>query len=183
MTELQAGLYTRPGDPIEIVAASAGRPSPGTEVRVVGPDGTGLPAGEEGELQIRGPLLFSGYLDNPEADRDAFVAGGWFRTGDLAVIDAGGDVAITGRCKDVINRGGVKYNPRDIEDLLAAHPQIDMAAIVPFPDPVLGERACCCITVAGDEAPALEAICAYLHENGIARVRWPDAWRSSTRCR
>ena len=58
MTELQAGLYTRPGDPIEIVAASAGRPSPGTEVRVVGADGTELPAGAEGELQVRGPLLF-----------------------------------------------------------------------------------------------------------------------------
>ena len=174
MTELQAGLYTRPGDPIEIVAASAGRPSPGTEVRVVGPDGAGLPAGEEGELQARGPLLFPGYLDHPEANRDAFVAGGWFRTGDFAVIGAGGNVAITGRCKDVINRGGVKYNPRDIEDLLAAHPQVDMAAIVPIPDPVLGERACCCITVAGDVAPSLEAICAYLDEHGVAKMRWPE---------
>ena len=174
MTELQAGLYTRPGDPIEIVAASAGRPSPGTEVRVVGSDGTGLPAGAEGELQVRGPLLFPGYFNNPEANRDAFVAEGWFRTGDLAVIGADGNVAIRGRCKDVINRGGVKYNPRDIEDLLAAHPQVDMAAIVPFPDPVLGERACCCITVAGAEAPTLEAICAYLDENGVAKVRWPE---------
>ena len=174
MTELQAGLYTRPGDPIEIVAASAGRPSPGTEVRVVGPDGTELPAGKEGELQVRGPLLFPGYFNHPEANRDAFVAEGWFRTGDFAVFGADGNVAITGRCKDVINRGGIKYNPRDIEDLLAAHPQIDMAAIVPVPDPVLGERACCCMTVAGDEAPTLESICAYLDENGIAKVRWPE---------
>ena len=174
MTELQAGLYTRPGDPIEIVAASAGRPSPGTEVRVVGPDGAELPAGEEGELQARGPLLFPGYLDHPEANREAFAAGGWFRTGDFAVIGAGGNVAITGRCKDVINRGGVKYNPRDVEDLLAAHPQVDMAAIVPIPDPVLGERACCCITVAGDVAPSLEAICAYLDGHGVAKMRWPE---------
>ena len=174
MTETQAGLYTRPGDPIETVAASAGRPSPGTEVRVVGPDGEGMPTGEEGELHVRGPLLFPAYFDNPEADRDAFAAGGWFRTGDLAVVGAGGNVAITGRSKDVINRGGVKYNPRDIEDLLAAHPRVDMAAIVPVPDPVLGERACCCITVAGDEAPSLEAICRYLDENGVAKVRWPE---------
>ena len=174
MTELQAGLYTRPGDPIEVVAASAGRPSPGTEVRVVGPHGTALPAGEEGELQVRGPLLFSGYLDHPEANRDAFAAEGWFRTGDFAVVDADGNVAITGRCKDLINRGGVKYNPRDIEDLLAAHPQVEMAAIVPIPDPVLGERACCCITVAGDVAPSLEAICAYLDEHGVAKMRWPE---------
>ena len=174
MTETQAGLYTRPGDPLETVAGSAGRPSPGTEVRVVGPHDAALPAGEEGELHVRGSLLFPGYFDHPEANRDAFTADGWFRTGDLAVVDRDGNVAITGRCKDVINRGGVKYNPRDVEDLLAAHPQVDMAAIVPLPDPVLGERACCCITVAGDTAPTLEAICAYLDENGIAKVRWPE---------
>ena len=174
MTETQAGLYTRPGDPLETVAGSAGRPSPGTEVRVVGPDDAALPAGEEGELHVRGSLLFPGYFNHPEANRDAFTADGWFRTGDLAVVDRDGNVAITGRCKDVINRGGVKYNPRDVEDLLAAHPQIDMAAIVPIPDPVLGERACCCITVAGDAAPTLEAVCAYLDENGVAKVRWPE---------
>ena len=174
MTETQAGLYTRPGDPIETVAGSAGRPSPGTEVRVVGPDDAEAAAGEEGELHVRGPLLFPGYFDHPEANREAFSAGGWFRTGDLAVVDAQGNVAITGRCKDVINRGGVKYNPRDIEDLLAAHPRVDMAAIVPVPDPVLGERACCCITAAGDPAPTLEDLCAYLDENGISKTRWPE---------
>ena len=174
MTETQAGLYTRPGDPLETVAGSAGRPSPGTEVRVAGPHDAALPAGEEGELHVRGALLFPGYFNHPEADRDAFTADGWFRTGDLAVVDRDGNVAITGRCKDVINRGGVKYNPRDVEDLLAAHPQVDMAAIVPVPDPVLGERACCCITVAGDTAPTLEAICAYLDDNGVAKVRWPE---------
>ena len=174
MTETQAGLYTRPGDSIETVSGSAGRPSPGTEVRVVGPDDAALPAGEEGELQIRGSLLFPGYFDNPGANRDAFSSDGWFRTGDLAIVDTDGNVAITGRCKDVINRGGVKYNPRDIEDLLTAHPQVDMAAIVPVPDPVLGERACCCITVAGDSAPTLEDICAYLDENGVAKLRWPE---------
>ena len=174
MTETQAGLYTRPGDPIETVARSAGRPSPGTEVRVAGRDDAVLPAGEEGELHVRGALLFPGYFDHPDANRDAFTAGGWFRTGDLAVIGDDGNVAITGRCKDVINRSGVKYNPRDVEDLLAAHPQIDTAAIVPVPDPVLGERACCCITVAGDAAPTLEAIRAYLEEHGVAKVRWPE---------
>ena len=174
MTETQAGLYTRPGDPIETVAGSAGRPSPGTEVRVVGPDDAEPAAGEEGELHVRGPLLFPGYFHHPEADREAFSAGGWFRTGDLAVVDHEGNVAITGRCKDVINRGGVKYNPRDIEDLLGAHPRVDMAAIVPVPDPVLGERACCCITVAGGPAPTLEELCAYLDENGVSKTRWPE---------
>ncbi len=174
MTETQAGLYTRPGDPIETVAGSAGRPSPGTEVRVVGPDDAELGTDEEGELHVRGSLLFPGYFDHPEANREAFSSDGWFRTGDLAVVDTEGNVAITGRCKDVINRGGVKYNPRDIEDLLAAHPRVDMAAIVPVPDPVLGERACCCITVAGDPVPTLEELCVYLDENGVSKTRWPE---------
>ena len=89
MTETQAGLYTRPGDSIETVAGSAGRPSPGTEVRVVGPDDAVLPAGEEGELHIRGSLLFPGYFNHPQANRDAFTTDRWFRTGDLAVIGAG----------------------------------------------------------------------------------------------
>ena len=87
------------------------------------PDGIAVAPDEEGELQVRGCLLFPGYFDNEAANRNAFAAGGWFRSGDLATIDAHGNVAITGRIKDVINRGGVKFNPRDIEDLLDAHPK------------------------------------------------------------
>jgi len=163
MTETQAGLYTRPGDGIEVAAVSAGRPSPGTEVRIA-----------EGELQVRGSLLFPGYFDNDAANADAFTGDGWFRTGDLAAEDAAGNVRITGRSKDVINRGGVKYNPRDVEDLLDAHPDVLQAAIVPQPDPVLGERACCVIVPRNAHPPTLEAICAYLAERGIARTRLPE---------
>jgi cyclohexanecarboxylate-CoA ligase len=163
MTETQAGMYTRPDDPVELAARSAGRPSPGTEVRVV-----------EGELQVRGSLLFPGYYDNDAANADAFTPDGWFRTGDLAEQDAVGNVRITGRIKDVINRGGVKYNPRDLEDLLDAHPDVMQAAIVPVPDPVLGERACCVIVLRAAHAPSLEELCAYLSERGIARNRLPE---------
>jgi non-ribosomal peptide synthetase component E (peptide arylation enzyme) len=163
MTETQAGMYTRPGDGIEVAALSAGRPSPGTEVRLV-----------EGELQVRGSLLFPGYFDNDAANADAFTADGWFRTGDLATQDAAGNVRITGRSKDIINRGGVKYNPRDIEDLLDAHPDVLQAAIVPQPDPVLGERACCVIVPRGAQLPTLDTLCAWLLERGIARTRLPE---------
>src|SRR3982751_4881925 len=79
MTELQAGLYTRPGDPFEMSATSAGRPSPGTEVRL----------SEEGELQVRGPSLFSGYLKDPAETTKAFTPDGWFRTGDLGEARGG----------------------------------------------------------------------------------------------
>ena len=173
MTELQAGLYTRPGDPLETAMRSAGRPSLGAEVRIAGSDGNEVLApGEEGELQIRGCLLFPGYLRNDEANEAAFAEGGWFRSGDLAVRDEAGNVAITGRIKDIINRGGVKFNPRDVEELLDAHPKIRQSAIVPMPDDVLGERACLFATVSSEVT--LEELCEYLLEQGIAKNKLPE---------
>ncbi|MBL8376676.1 MAG: acyl--CoA ligase [Burkholderiales bacterium] len=175
MTETQGALYTRPGDPLEIAATTAGRVSPGTEVRIVGADGRTCAPGETGELQVRGSLLFPGFFDNDAANQAAFTADGWYRTGDLAVIDAAGNVAITGREKDIINRGGVKFNPRDLEDLLDAHPQVMQSAIVPMPDPVLGERACCFITVRpGAATPTLDELVAFLSERNIARNKLPE---------
>jgi cyclohexanecarboxylate-CoA ligase len=174
MTETQAGLYTRPDDPLEVSATTAGRPSPGTEVRVVATDGAPLAPGGEGEFQVRGSLMFPGYFDNAEANAGAFSEDGWFRTGDLAVCDAGGNVRITGRSKDLINRGGVKYNPRDVEDLLEAHPGVMQAAVVPMPDPVVGEKACCFIVPRPGHTPRLDELCAYLLERGIAKYKLPE---------
>jgi non-ribosomal peptide synthetase component E (peptide arylation enzyme) len=175
MTETQAALYTRPGDPLEVSATTAGRPSPGTEVRIVDAAGRPCPPGEEGELQVRGCLLFPGFFNNPAANEAGFTPDGWYRTGDLATADAAGNVAITGRSKDVINRGGVKFNPRDVEDLLDAHPAILQSAVVPMPDPVLGERACVFVTLRpGAAAPALEELGAYLLGKGIAKNKLPE---------
>jgi cyclohexanecarboxylate-CoA ligase len=180
MTETQAGLYTRPDDPLEVSATTAGRPSPGTEVRVVGADGTPLAPGHEGEFQVRGSLMFPGYFDNAEANAGAFTDDGWFRTGDLAILEAAGNARITGRSKDVINRGGVKYNPRDIEDLLDAHPAVLQSAIVPVPDPVVGEKACCFIVPRPGSTPALAELCAYLLERGIAKYKLPERLETVT---
>jgi long-subunit acyl-CoA synthetase (AMP-forming) len=117
MTELQAGLYTRPDDPFEMSETSAGRPSPGTEVRL----------SEEGELQVRGSSLFSGYLNDPTGTTRAFTPDGWFRTGELGEA-RGKYFAITGRSKDLINRGGVKINPADVEMLLDSHTKVLVGA-------------------------------------------------------
>jgi cyclohexanecarboxylate-CoA ligase len=164
MTELQAGLYTRPGDPIEAAATSAGRPSPGTELRIA-PDG---------ELQVRGPLAFSGYYRNDEANRSAFTGDGWFRSGDLAER-RGGNYAITGRIKNVINRGGVKFNPADVEALLDLHPKIHQSAIVPMPDPVLGEKACAFVTLRpGCAEPTLGEVVEFLLAREIAKNKLPE---------
>jgi cyclohexanecarboxylate-CoA ligase/acyl-CoA synthetase len=164
MTELQAGLYTRPGDPLELSASTAGRPSPGTELRL----------SPEGELQVRGPSVFSSYLQNPLENEEAFTPDGWFRSGDLAE-KRGEYFAITGRSKDLINRGGVKINPADVEMLLDAHPKLLQSALVPMPDPVLGEKACVFVSLKKpDDEVSLQELVAYLLSKDIAKNKLPE---------
>ena len=175
MTEIVAGCFTHHDDILEDAANTAGPAAPGDEVRVLNADGEASPVGEEGELQVRGSSVFAGYLDNDDANNAAFSSDGWFITGDLAIIDDRGYVKLTGRSKDIINRGGIKYNPSDIEELLLLHPAIDQAAIVPMKDDVLGERACCFAVLKADaEAPALADICAYLEDHNVSKYKWPE---------
>ena len=162
MTECQCGMFTRPHESVEQAAQGCGRPGPGNEARVCDADGNPLPAGEEGALQIRGASVFDGYHRNHEANAAAFTADGWFRTGDRAAIDDSGAVSITGREKDLINRGGVKINPADVEETIDRHPDIVQSAIVPMPDKVLGERACCFAIARPGSSPALADLIAWL---------------------
>jgi acyl-CoA synthetase (AMP-forming)/AMP-acid ligase II len=164
MTELQAGLYTRPSDAHEVSAATSGRPSPGTEVRL----------SSDNEIQVRGVPLFAGYFDNEQANREAFTADGWFRSGDLGQMDGAGNVAITGRSKDLINRGGVKFNPAEVEMLLDSHPKILQSAIVPMPDPILGEKACLFVTLRSPAEISLQEVVDYLLEKNIAKNKLPE---------
>jgi cyclohexanecarboxylate-CoA ligase len=169
MSELQAGAYGRPADPADVRHQTAGRPSPGTELRVVGDDGT--PVSGPGRLQMRGPSLFEGYLDNPAATAAAFQ-GGWFDTGDLACLREDGALVLTGRVKEIINRGGVKFNPADVEAVIDRLPGVVRSAVVPMPDPVLGEKACAFVEA---QAPVtLAQLTAALDAAGIARFKWPE---------
>lgn len=175
MTELQAGLYTRPTDSFDIATTTSGRAAPGAEVRIADQDEHSAPTGEEGELQIRGGLLFRGYYNNEAATRASFTDDGWFRTGDLAVMDADGNVRITGRKTEVINRGGIKYNPVDIEIMLGAHPKVMEVAIVPYDDPILGQRACCFVVpMNAYKPPGLDELCTYLIGQGVSKVKLPE---------
>ncbi|CUW39363.1 AMP-dependent synthetase and ligase [Magnetospirillum sp. XM-1] len=175
MTELQAGLYTRPTDSFEIATTTSGRAAPGAEVRIADHDDHPVPQGEEGELQIRGGLLFRGYYNNEDATRQAFSPDRWFRTGDLAVMDKSGNVRITGRKTEIINRGGIKYNPLDIEIMLGNHPKVMEVAIVPYEDTVLGQKACCFVVPTDAyKPPTLEELCAHLIEGGVSKVKLPE---------
>lgn len=164
MTELQAGSFSRPRDRADVRHGTAGAATPGTELRVVGE-----------RLQVKGVSLFSGYLKNPRATQEAFTADGWFETGDTAELSPAGHLRFTGRVKEIINRGGVKYSPLDVEAIIDRMPGVARAAIVPYPDPVLGERACVFVQPApGAARPTLEAITRELDRAGMAKFKWPE---------
>ena len=126
------GALGRPG--------SVGLPLMCAEVRVVDEEGRDVAGGEAGELWIKGPMVVPGYWDNPEADRSSFADGGYWRSGDVARLDADGYVHILDRKKDMISRGGFKVYCAEVEGVLYQHPDVLEAAVVGVPDPVLGER-------------------------------------------
>ncbi|MFC5950399.1 AMP-binding protein [Pseudonocardia lutea] len=139
LIEGSAVTMTRPGDPDEVVASTAGRPVAGMEVRIV--DDAELPLGpeEQGEVQVRGYGVTRGYWDAPGLTAAAFAPGGWLRTGDVGVLDAAGNLRIVGRKKDMFIVGGFNTYPAEIENLLLHDPRIASAAVVGVPDPRLGE--------------------------------------------
>ncbi len=174
MTELQFGACSRMSDSAEIRFGTIGRATPGTELRVTGAEDRVLPPGETGELQARGCSLFSGYVGNAAATATSFTKDGWFRTGDLASMDAMGNVRLNGRIKELIDRGGVKFNPSDIEAAIASHPAVAQVAIAPVPDEILGERAACFVVLHRDCALDLETLKSFLAEKKFAKFMWPE---------
>ncbi|MFC8430978.1 acyl-CoA synthetase [Streptomyces sp. NPDC057253] len=138
-------------------AGTVGVPLPGVELRLVEEDGTPITAydGETvGEIQVRGPNLFTEYLNRPDATAAAFTADGWFRTGDMAVRDADGYVRIVGRkATDLIKSGGYKIGAGEIENALLEHPGVREAAVTGEPDPDLGERIVAWIVPADPQSP------------------------------
>jgi acyl carrier protein len=138
MTEASHQMASNPLPPGERKPGSVGIAS-GPDVAVMGDDGTLLPQGQTGEVVVRGPGITSGYENNPEANRAAF-ADGWFRTGDQGHLDAQGYLYLTGRRKEIINRGGEKIAPREVDEVLLDHPAIAEAVAFAVPHETLGEE-------------------------------------------
>ncbi len=156
------------------LAETEGPTTPGVQLRVVKLDDSEAGIGDEGELRAKGPQVCKGYLD-ASLDADAFDEDGWFRTGDLGVIDADGYVRITGRLKDVIIRHGENISAKEVEDLLFTHGKIADAAVIGLPDPRTGERACAVVVLtAGEEAPTLPELLEFLTEKGLTRHKVPE---------
>jgi acyl-CoA synthetase (AMP-forming)/AMP-acid ligase II len=156
------------------LAESEGPTTPGVQLRVVKLDGSAAGTGEEGELRAKGPQVCKGYLDE-SLNADAFDEDGWFRTGDLGVVDADGYVFITGRLKDVIIRHGENISAKEVEDLLFIHPKIADAAVIGLLDARTGERACAVVVLAeGAEAPTLPELMEFLTDKGLTRQKVPE---------
>ncbi|HEX8822652.1 MAG TPA: o-succinylbenzoate--CoA ligase [Archangium sp.] len=124
--------------PDEADGRTAGRALPGVEVRIVGLEGESLAAGREGDIEVRGPTVMFGYLNRPEATREA-VRNGWLRTKDVGVLDASGRLTVLSRRTDLIVRGGENIYPAELEAVLASHPAVREAAVVGVPDARWGE--------------------------------------------
>ncbi|MCW2621765.1 MAG: AMP-binding enzyme family protein [Frankiales bacterium] len=151
-----------------------GRPAPGVRVRVVGPDGADLPAGQEGELRVTGPQLFAGYVD-PSLDAEALDAAGFLRTGDLGRIDAAGYVSVTGRLKDVVVRNAENISAAEVEGVLQEHPAVRDAAVVGLPDARTGERCCAVLVLTpGHAPPLLTDVTAFCTDRGMTPYKLPE---------
>lgn len=170
--------FTRPGDPVDVVERTQGRPmSPHDELRVVDGNGDEVAPGKEGELLVRGPYTLNGYFRAEQANARSFSPDGFFRTGDQVRVFAdgplAGNVEVTGRIKDVIHRGGETVSASDIEEHLLTHPAISSVAAVALPDEFLGEKICAAVIFAGAHIDLTE-LNRYLDERGVSAHSRPD---------
>ncbi len=161
MTEASHQMTSNPLPPAARYPGSVGIAA-GPEVRILGLDGKFRPAGEEGEIVIRGPNVTAGYENNEKANAEGFApdpdgrGGRWFRTGDQGTMDADGYLRITGRIKEIINRGGEKIAPREVDEVLMDHPAVAQAVTFAVPHPKLGEEVGAAV-VLRDGASATDA--------------------------
>ena len=166
---------TRPIDDVETVSSTVGRPTcPGDIYKVIDAQGGVLPPDTPGELLVKGPSVFSGYYRNPEENATAFDEHGFFRTGDVATISPRGYVTITGRIKEMINRGGESISATVIEGLIDRHPDVDLVAVVAMPDPEMGERVCAYIQPRAGARLRFEDVISFLREQKASVLELPE---------
>jgi acyl-CoA synthetase len=177
MTECPSVTASAACDDAGVRLRTDGRLGPGVECQAVDPDTRQpRPDGEEGELRVRGPERMLCYLSE-EATAAAIDGDGWFYTGDLGVV-RDGCVTITGRIKEIINRGGEKFSAREIEESLESHPSVLRAAVVPAPHPGFGEVPAAFVVLRpGEAAPADEDLAAHVRASGLAKQKTPVHWR------
>ncbi|MFC4811844.1 AMP-binding protein [Paenibacillus sp. GCM10023250] len=152
-----------------------GRAIAGRDMKVTDEEGRTLPPGKEGLFKVRTPAMFTAYLDHPEWYEAAVDSDGYFNTGDLAVIDEEGNLRLTGRVKDIINRGGMKVPVAEVENVLYQMDRLRDVAIVGMPDERLNERICAYVSLrSAEDTIRLDELTAYLKSQGVAKIYWPE---------
>jgi len=170
-----ANTATRPGDGIDIICNSVGRPAcPYDAIKIVDDEGNETPPFVEGELVSKGPGIFTGYFKSEEENSQIFTPDGFFKTGDKARKDEFGNITITGRIKDIINRGGEKISAVEIEHRLCAHQGISEAAVIGMPDKVLGERICAYVVLRPGVNLTFAEVISFLKERGASLQHLPE---------
>lgn len=177
MTEAPTIGVIGPNDQLSLRAHSDGRLSEGCEVEAVDEMRQPMPCGSLGELRMRGPELMLGYTD-PALSAAQIDAEGWFYTGDVGRVNERGWVTMTGRIKDVINRGGEKYSAQDIEHAISSHHAIGSVAVLGLPEPRLGECVGAFVVLRpGSEWPGRQSLVDHLESQRLAREKFPVHWR------
>ncbi len=159
MTEAAYQITSNPLPPLRRKPGSVGRAA-GPAIAIMDQNGRFLPYGSVGEVVIRGPNVTPGYVRNPRANAASFTKG-WFRTGDQGVLDADGYLTITGRLKEIINQGGEKISPREVDAVIMDHPAVLQVATFPMPHPKLGEQVAAAIVLRVGEHATVSDICDY----------------------
>ena len=174
MLETGFHSYTRFSDDPAKVNGTIGRVVSSMGLKILDEAGKDVAPGDVGEIAALGPSVHLGYHANAAANAEAFTAEGWFRTGDLGrVVDPAGNVEIVGRRKEIINRGGKKFFPREVEELLYTHPKVMHAAMVGVADARLGERNCLCVIPKAGQAVTLREMIAHL-KGQVADYKLPE---------
>jgi fatty-acyl-CoA synthase/long-chain acyl-CoA synthetase len=169
-----AGTMCPFGSPLDIRQKFVGKAIPGTEIKAVDhKTGKEIGTNAVGEMMVRGPHVLKGYWQNPNETKKQLEKDGYLHTGDLISIDQYGFIKIFGRIKDLINRGGLKIYPSEIESLISQYPKVEQVCIVGTPNPVLGESVCVCIIPKGDQKISLMEIRDFL-KNKVAKYKLPD---------
>jgi cyclohexanecarboxylate-CoA ligase len=174
LTETPIVVMAHGTDPDDKLAMTEGQATPGVTLKLVTMDGELAGPGVEGEIRIKGPQVFRGYIDS-SLDADAFDEAGFFRSGDLGMVDQEGYVTITGRLKDVIIRHGENISAKEVEDLLYLHPAIADVAVIGLPDARTGERACAVVAIKeGSPSLTFHAMQEFLIDQGLRRPAVPE---------
>lgn len=172
-TECMVATTTTPMDSAEKIGGTDGSPISGAQVRVVDSSGGELPPGELGECVTRGPHVAGGYVEETAPEQRSFRVDGWLWTGDRCTMDDDGYIRVVGRTRELIIRNGLNISPAEVENHLMGLPDVRQVAVVGYPDPTVGERACAFV-VSGGRQVDLAEVTSFLDAKRVAKYKWPE---------